>query len=145
MIRIICIGKLKEPHYAQAAAEYIKRLGRYGKVDVVEFKECTDKNPEVSKRNEAQLILKRLSESYTVVLDRKGKQMTSEGFSTLLDKTELRFILGGPDGLSKEVLEGADTVLSLSDMTLPHQLARVVLLEQIYRGFTILKGEKYHK
>jgi 23S rRNA (pseudouridine1915-N3)-methyltransferase len=145
VIRLLCVGKQKEPHYAEAAGEYLKRLSRYARTEVVELRECTDKNPQVAKRKEAALIVERLIDSYTVVLDRGGKQTTSEEFSEILKKPDVTFVIGGPDGLAREVLDEADLVLSLSKMTLPHQLARVILLEQIYRGHTILKNEKYHK
>ena len=148
MIRIICVGKLKEPHYAQAAAEYLKRLERYARVETFEVREQTDRNAEVAKRKEAALISERLSSLngyFTVALDGRGQQVSSEEFAELLKKQNLAFVIGGPDGTREYVLDGADMVLSLSKMTLPHQLARVVLLEQLYRGFSILKNEQYHK
>ena len=148
MIRLFCVGKLKERHYLDAAGEYLRRLGRYVKTETLEFREFEDKNPEVSKRREAEPILAKLAKTpntYVVALDQGGRQYISEDFSQLLRKPDLTFIVGGPVGLSHELLEKSDLVLSLSKMTLPHQLARVFLLEQIYRGHTILKGEKYHK
>jgi 23S rRNA (pseudouridine1915-N3)-methyltransferase len=146
MIRVIAVGRLKEPHYRAAEEEYLKRLGRYCKIEIHELKECTDKNPEVGKRKEAEQILARLKDGgYTVALDRTGRQMSSEEFSKLLRRPDMTFVIGGPDGLAREALDAADQTLSLSEMTLPHQMARVVLLEQIYRGHTILKGEKYHR
>ncbi|MDD5112171.1 MAG: 23S rRNA (pseudouridine(1915)-N(3))-methyltransferase RlmH [Candidatus Altiarchaeota archaeon] len=147
-LRIVCVGRLKERHYAEAAQEYLKRLGKYAKVEVAEIREQSDKNIEVAKRKEAALLKERIGQTQkglTIALDRTGIEMSSEEFSHLLKKTGLTFIIGGPDGLSKEVLDEAGVILSLSLMTLPHQLARVVLLEQIYRGFTILNGGKYHK
>ena len=146
MISVICVGRLKEPHYAAAAAEYLKRLGRYVKVDVTEFRECTDKSPEVQKRREADSIIGKLdSSSYVIVLDASGRQYHSSEFARLLSKPDVTFIIGGPEGLHQSVLDEADLALSLSEMTFPHQLARVILLEQIYRGETILRGEKYHR
>ncbi|MFH0863013.1 MAG: 23S rRNA (pseudouridine(1915)-N(3))-methyltransferase RlmH [Candidatus Altiarchaeota archaeon] len=146
MFSIICIGKLKERHYTAAADEYLRRITRYKKLEVVEFREQTDKNPDVSKRKEAKLILGRLKAgSYVVALDNKGKQASSEEFSELLKKPDVTFIIGGPDGLSDDVIRRAARVLSLSQMTFPHQLARVMLIEQIYRGYTIIGGERYHK
>lgn len=146
MIRIFCVGRLKERHYQDAAGEYLKRIGKYGKLEVVELKEQTDKNPDVSKRREAQLIIERLKAgSYVVALDSSGKQASSEEFSEILKKPDVTFIIGGPDGLSDDVIKRVERVLSLSRMTFPHQLARVILIEQIYRGYTILDGTRYHK
>lgn len=147
-IKIACVGRLKEPHYAAACGEYIKRLERYARVEVVEVKECSDRNIEVAKQKEARAIAEmadKPADSYKIALDRSGKQLTSEEFAELLKKPKLTFILGGPNGLGQGALAKADLVLSLSEMTLPHQLARVVLLEQVYRGFTIINREKYHK
>jgi len=146
MIKLICVGRLKEPHYQAAAAEYMKRLSRYGRTETAEIRECTDKNPEVAKRKEAELILERIPQSsYVVALDRSGRQRTSEEFSKLLKMENVAFIIGGPVGLSQEVLDESDAVLSLSELTFPHQLARILLLEQIYRAATILEGGPYHK
>jgi 23S rRNA (pseudouridine1915-N3)-methyltransferase len=146
MIRILCVGRLKEPHYQQAAAEYVKRLGKYSRVEFTEIREQTNDNPQVGKGKEADMLLQRLKEgTYAVALDPRGRQQSSEEFSQTLKRPDVTFILGGPDGLAQQALDEADLVLSLSKMTFPHQLARVILLEQIYRGFTILGGEKYHK
>jgi 23S rRNA (pseudouridine1915-N3)-methyltransferase len=147
-LKIVCVGRMKEPHYAAACNEYLKRINRYTRAEVVELKEQSDRNIEVAKRKEAKTIAERTSkpaDSYKIALDRRGKQTTSEEFSRLLKKPKLTFIIGGPDGLAEEVLHKSDQILSLSEMTLPHQLARVFLLEQAYRGFTILNNEKYHK
>lgn len=148
LIKLICVGKLKEEHYDKAAQEYLKRIGRYSRVDTTEIREKTDRNIEVARKNESKLIISKLEgmeDYFKIALDSRGRQLTSEEFSTMLEKPKLVFIIGGPDGMTHEVLNKADFVLSLSKMTLPHQLARVFLLEQIYRGFTILKNEKYHK
>ncbi|MBM3309052.1 MAG: 23S rRNA (pseudouridine(1915)-N(3))-methyltransferase RlmH [Candidatus Altiarchaeales archaeon] len=148
MIKIVCVGKLKERHYSEACGEYLKRLGRHAKIEIVELKEQSDKDVNVAKRKEAFLIAGKLAgmrDYYKVSLDSRGRQLSSEEFSEILKKPNIAFIIGGPDGLAEEVLKQSDFVLSLSKMTLPHQLARVFLLEQIYRGFTIMKNEKYHK
>ena len=147
MIKIISVGKLKEKHFSEACGEYLKRLGRYSRVEVVELKEQSDKDINVAKRKEGVLIASKLANysGFKIALDSKGRQLSSEEFSQMLKKQDIAFIIGGPDGLSQEILDKADFILSLSKMTLPHQLARVFLLEQIYRGFTILEGGKYHK
>jgi 23S rRNA (pseudouridine1915-N3)-methyltransferase len=148
VIHLVCVGKLKERHYGEACNEYLKRLGRYCKLEVIEVREQSDKNVEVARRKEAGLILGKLAgfkDCFLVALDSRGNQMSSMRFSRILEKPDVCFIIGGPDGLDGSVLGACHLVLSLSEMTLPHQLARVVLLEQVYRGFTILKGERYHK
>ena len=145
-IRVICIGKLKERHYKEAAEEYLGRLPRYGRVEVIEFREQTDKSPEVAMRKEAELIIGKLRHGSSVVaLDAHGKPASSEEFSQLLRKPDITFIIGGPVGLHQSVFDRSDQILSLSKMTFTHQMARVILLEQIYRGFTILNNERYHK
>jgi len=141
----MCVGRLKEPGCSLACDEYLKRLRRYVKVEVVELRECTDKNPEVAKRKEGERIMEKLDDTHAVALDKAGRGLSSEEFPQLLKKQDITFIIGGPDGLSPEVLGRTDMTLSLSKMTFPHQLARVMLLEQIYRGYTILKGERYHR
>jgi len=148
VIKLVCVGKLKERHYSEACCEYLRRLRKYVKVEVVELREQSDRNPEVAKKKEAALILKELeglSGWFTIALDSSGLQQTSEEFAETLRKPKTAFIIGGPDGLADQILEKTQMTLSLSDMTLPHQLARVVLLEQIYRGHTIQKKERYHK
>jgi 23S rRNA (pseudouridine1915-N3)-methyltransferase len=144
-IRLLCTGRLKEPHFRDAQNEYLKRMGRYARVEIVEFKEQSENNPEISRKKEAKPILERMGDGFAVALDSRGCQMTSEEFAKLLKTPDLSFILGGPDGLAQEVIDKADTSLSLGKMTYPHQLARVMLIEQIYRGFTILNGGQYHK
>lgn len=144
MIRIICVGKIKESFYREAILEYQKRIGKYHKL-VVE--EIMDSNPS----EEGERILKKLNvKDFNVVLDLRGEMMDSVSFSNFIDETFLwhstiNFIIGGSDGLDDMVLEIADYRLSFSLLTFPHQLFRVVLLEQIYRAFKILHHESYHK
>ncbi len=144
MIRIICVGKIKESFYREATFEYLKRMGKYHRV-VIE--ELPDSNP----REEGILILKKIHpKEFNIVLDLGGKEMDSVEFAHYIDKvflssSTITFIIGGSDGLSEEVKESADLKLSFSSMTFPHQLFRVILLEQIYRAFKILNHESYHK
>ncbi|MCX6694888.1 MAG: 23S rRNA (pseudouridine(1915)-N(3))-methyltransferase RlmH [Candidatus Altiarchaeota archaeon] len=146
MIRILCVGRLKEKFLQDAAFEYLKRLGKYVRLEIVEFRECADKNPDVSKRLEGEQILAKIKPGeYVVVLDGSGGQFSSLEFSELLKKPDLSFVVGGPDGLSDGVKAKAGLIMGLSRMTFTHQMVRVFLLEQIYRGFTILKNERYHK
>lgn len=144
MIKIICVGKVKEAFYRDAILEYLKRMGKYHKV-VLE--EVMDSNIQ----QEKELILKKIdTRDYIVTLEIEGKQLDSIGFSEMLDKTFLThsvitFIIGGSEGLADEIKRMADYHLSFSKITFPHQMFRVILLEQIYRAFKILHHESYHK
>lgn len=149
-IQIIQVGKTKEQYYKEAEEELSKRLSRYAKVEIViidEKKGITD----ISKtmQIEGVAILKRIPDgNYIIALDRKGDEYSSLEFAEFLKDTmvegKLTFVIGGPYGLSEEVLNKADKKLSLSKMTFTHQMIRLFLLEQIYRAFTILKGKTYH-
>jgi len=151
-LRIAVVGRVKEPHWRAACDEYLKRLRPYATMDVVEVPDRdlgTDPGRAVAA--EAVDLLRALPDgSYLVVLDLGGTQRTSEQFSEDLaalmvrGRSDITFVIGGSAGLAPEVLARADVVLSLSKMTLPHQLARVVLLEQIYRAFKIMRNEPYH-
>ena len=146
-IRLICVGKLKERFYAEAVAEYAKRLGAFCRLEVIELaEERLGENPsatelEAALNREAEQIEKKLLKDGTLVcLCVEGGQMDSEAFAGLLS-----FVIGGSFGLSQKLKERADLRLSMSKMTFPHHLARVMLLEQIYRGFQIKEGSRYHK
>ena len=137
------VGKLKESHFRQAADDYLSRIARYARVAETELK---DGKPELI----AERFERALSErSLVVALEVSGRSLSSEGLASYLDRSALdgsstiSFLIGGADGLPREVSARADLQLSLSAMTLPHRLARIVLLEQIYRAFTILRGEPY--
>lgn len=144
-ITVLCIGKLKEKYWVDAIAEYSKRLSKYCQLTIEELKEGT-----VSA--EGQNLLKKLKkDTFVITLEIKGTSLTSEGLAEKMEslgiegKSDVTFIIGGSDGLSEEVSQRADFKLSFSHMTFPHQMMRVFLLEQIYRGFKIIKGETYHK
>ena len=157
-IRIICVGKIKEKFYRDAIAEYTKRLSRYCKVEIVE---CPDeKTPDGAsaeeenriKVREGEKILSRIPEGeYCIALAIDGKAYTSEKLSSHLSslmmngKSTITFVIGGSLGLSGQVMRRADETLSFSSFTFPHQLMRVILLEQIYRSFRIMNNEPYHK
>lgn len=153
-VRIICTGKLKKAYLEQAQQEYAKLLSRYCSLEIVELKEEMPKGTgakaeAAARETEAERILPKL-EGYVVCLDPKGKRMSSEAFSEFVDGLyaegrNLSFVIGGSTGLAPSVRQRADLVLSMSDMTLPHHLFRIVLLEQIYRAFKIARGETYHK
>ncbi len=152
-VTLICVGRLKERFYADAAGEYSKRLGRFCALELLELPELRlPENPspaEVEKAlaREADAIRTRLpSGAQTVAMCVEGRLVSSEGFSELLKgDPPLVFVVGGSYGLHPSVKSAAQTRLSMSPMTFPHHLARVMLLEQIYRGFQILNGGKYHK
>ena len=157
-ISIIAIGKLKEKYWQDAVKEYSKRLGAYCKLQIIELKESPlPANPsaadeEAVKRAEGTEILSKISKGdYVNTLEIKGKSFSSEALASKIEelgiegKSSLVFVIGGSLGLSKEVSERADFKLSFSAMTFPHQMMRVILLEQIYRSFKIIRNETYHK
>jgi len=155
-ITIICLGKLKEKYWAQAEAEYLKRLTPYCKVNFVELKEESfdDKsNPEIIKQKEADKIknaLSKFKDAYLIALDGNGKQFTSlqlaKQFNNLTIKqfNHFVFIIGGPLGLDPSILKLTNLQLSLSQLTFPHQMVRTILLEQIYRAMMINNNRQYH-
>ena len=157
-VTVICVGKLKETFYAQAAAEYVKRLGRYCKLELIELPE--QRLPDAPAPAEIERALSREAEAIrgkippsasVVALCIEGRLHSSEEVARLLGNWQQRgekclaFVIGGSYGLHPSVKAAARLQLSMSPMTFPHHLARVMLLEQIYRGFQILEGGKYHK
>lgn len=156
-ITIACVGRIKEKYFTDAIAEYMKRLSRYADVEITEVPDekapesLSEARKEQIKNIEGQRLLKAIRKSYVVALAIDGKQTDSEGFADFISESALRgishitFVIGGSLGLSSEVLKAADYKLSFSKMTFPHQLMRVILAEQIYRAFRIMKNEPYHK
>jgi len=157
-ICIISVGKLKEKYLSQGIGEYLKRLQAYAKVEIREIREepftepLHEKNLTAVLEKEAERITALIPERYyVIVLDREGKQLSSPELAALLQKEcvygqgNIAFIIGGPLGLAKSVLDQADFILSFSKFTFPHQLMRLILVEQIYRALTIVNNEKYHK
>ena len=157
-ITICCVGKVKEKFYVQAIEEYSKRLSRYCKLEIIEVQD--EKTPDNASENlnlqikqkEGERILSAIKDdAYVCALVIEGKMLDSVELSQKIDrlgiegKSNIVFVIGGSLGLSKEVLDRADYYLSFSKMTFPHQLMRVILLEQIYRSYRIIKGEPYHK
>lgn len=157
-ITLICVGKLKEKYLSQGVEEYSKRLTRYCSLEIVEL--ADEKTPEdaskaledIIKKKEGERILKALKEdSYCIALAIEGNMLSSEGLAGKIDSlgisgvSHISFIIGGSLGLSEEVLKKADYKLSFSKMTFPHQLMRMVLLEQIYRSYRIISNQPYHK
>ena len=156
-IKLISVGRLKEPFYKAAAAEYTKRLLRFMKLTALEVKD--EKAPERLSASEADAVKRKEGEAllshigapdYVVALDLGAGQLSSEGFAALIERRamergDIAFCIGGSLGLHENVLERANMRLSLSEMTFCHQLARVVLFEQLYRACKINAGETYHK
>lgn len=157
-INILAVGRLKEKYLQEAQKEYLKRFSAYARVNVIEvedepFKEGISPALETAiKSREADRLLKHISQGdFVVALDREGKQMTSEELSEFISglglegKSRITFVIGGTLGLARDVLKSAGHRLSFSKMTFPHQLIRVILLEQVFRAFKIARGEPYHK
>lgn len=157
-ISVITVGKIKEKYLRDAIAEYSKRLSRYCKLEIIEV--ADDKTPDQASKavedairaKEGERILKFLRDDmYVITLEINGKMLTSEEFAEKMEslgvqgKSSIAFVIGGSIGLGKDVLKRSDFALSFSKMTFPHQLMRVVLLEQVYRGYRIINGAPYHK
>ncbi|WP_085828987.1 23S rRNA (pseudouridine(1915)-N(3))-methyltransferase RlmH [Clostridium massiliodielmoense] len=157
-ITIICVGKLKEKYLKLAIDEYSKRLSRYCKLNFIELNDektpdnASEKDELIIKQKEGSKILAHIKENmYVIALDINGKMVSSEELANLVDnlgvtgKSNIALVIGGSLGLAKEVLDRANYKLSFSKMTFPHQLMRVILLEQVYRAYKINTGEPYHK
>ena len=157
-VKLICVGKLKEKYYIDACQEYRKRLGGYCRFELLELNEHrlsenpSEKEITAALEREAAEIVKAVPDgSFLVPLCIEGKLMPSEGIAGLIagregsGRPKLCFVIGGSYGLSPLVKQKADLLLSMSPMTFPHHLARVMLLEQLYRGFKINEGSRYHK
>lgn len=157
-ISVVCVGKIKEKYFTMGIDEYSKRLSRYCKLDIIEVPD--EKTPDnaseaeelMIKKKEGERILKHIKDgAYVIALAIEGKMLTSEELAEKIDKlgiggdSHIVFVIGGSLGLDKTVLARADYKLSFSKMTFPHQMMRMVLLEQVYRGYRIMKGEPYHK
>jgi 23S rRNA (pseudouridine1915-N3)-methyltransferase len=157
-ITLICVGKLKEKYLSEGVEEYAKRLSRYCSLDIIEL--ADEKTPdnasqtmeELIKKKEGDRILKAIREdAYCIALAIEGKMLSSEELAEKIDTlgvsgtSHICFIIGGSLGLSQEVLKRADYKLSFSKMTFPHQLMRMILLEQIYRAYRINTNQPYHK
>ena len=157
-ITVVCVGKIKEKYLTMAIDEYSKRLSRYCKLEVIEL--ADEKTPDNAsqaeelqiKKREGERILKNIKDSsYVIALAIEGKMLSSEELAAKMEElgvkgeSHLVFVIGGSLGLDKDVLERADYKLSFSKMTFPHQVMRMILLEQVYRGYRINCGEPYHK
>lgn len=157
-ITLITVGKIKEKFFRDAADEYGKRLSRYCKLDIREA--ADEKTPEKASQIQCEQILQKEGErilklmpedAFVITLEIEGRRLTSEAFASQIERlgvngtSHIAFVIGGSIGLHNSIKKRADLAVSFSDMTFPHQLMRVVLLEQIYRAFRIINGEPYHK
>ena len=152
-IDVVCVGRLKERHWREAADEYLKRLTPYARVSVVEIpdRDVTADEARALSAEGAGILGAVSGDAVVVALEIGGVERSSEGFAAWLEECatsgrgHVAFVIGGAAGLHPDVLARADVRMSLGPMTLPHQMARVVLLEQIYRAFRIARGEPYHR
>ena len=157
-IQIISVGKLKEKYLKLGIEEYTKRLGAYAKIDLVEVPDekapenLSEADMDIVKKKEGERILAKIgADTYVIALAIEGKMKTSEQLASDIEslmtygRSKIAFVIGGSLGLHEDVMKRSDEKLSFSKMTLPHQLMKLVLVEQIYRAFRIMKGEPYHK
>lgn len=157
-IRVVAVGKIKEKYIQEGIKEFSKRLSRYCTLDIIEIDDekapenLSDKEMDIVKKKEGERILSKIPQnSFIISLEIEGKQLSSEDLSKKIDDlmingaNDITFIIGGSLGLSDEVRNKSNFKLSFSKMTFPHQLMRLILLEQVYRSWRIMKGEPYHK
>ena len=157
-ISILCVGKIKEKYFTEAIAEYTKRLSRYCTLEILQVADektpenCSEVVQKQIKAKEGERLLHLIREdAYVIALAIEGKPLSSEQLADKIDRlgiggsSHIQFVIGGSLGLDERVLKRADELLSFSAMTFPHQLMRVILLEQIYRSYRIIRGEPYHK
>lgn len=157
-IRIVAVGKIREKYMQEGIKEYTKRLSRYCSLEIIEIEDekapenLSDREMDIVKTKEGDRILAKIPQnSFIISLEIKGKQLSSEELSKKVEElmvngiNDITFVIGGSLGLSRDVINRSNFKLSFSKMTFPHQLMRMILLEQVYRGFRIMKGEPYHK
>ena len=153
-INIICIGKIKDKYINDGIAEFSKRMTSFASLNIIELKEYNKEDSvNISIEKESSEIMKQISKSssYNILLDLDGKEITSENMSKYIDDlknkgiSSINFIIGGSNGVSKELKNSVDMKLKFSHFTFPHQLMRLILLEQVYRWFAISNNIKYHK
>ena len=157
-VQILAIGRVKEKYLVRGIEEYKKRMGRYGRLEITKLKEESFTEPLSEKEiqdvlgREGERILGELKpRTFVIALDRQGRELSSEQLAAEFERvalsgiSQIAFVIGGSLGLDARVLQQANLVLSFSKFTFPHQLMRLILVEQIYRAFTIINNEKYHK
>lgn len=151
MIKIICVGKIKEKFFKEAIEEYTKRLSKYTKLQIIEVEDVNLPNESLIKQKEKELIEKNINEKdYVITLEIEGNELNSIELSKKIQELEqtnpnITFIIGGSYGLDEKLKQRSNYKLSFSKLTFPHQLFRVILLEQIYRAYKIKNNESYHK
>lgn len=151
MIKVICVGKLKEKYWIEAVNEYLKRLSKYTKIELIELNDSKIDDPLISLKQEKELILNKISDKdYIITLEIEGKSLTSTELakkieSLTIQHSNLCFIIGGSNGIHEEIKSRSSLRLSFSTLTFPHQLFRVMFLEQLYRAYKINNNESYHK
>lgn len=151
MIKIICVGKIKEKFFKEAIEEYTKRLSKYTKLQIIEVEDVNLPNESLIKQKESELIEKNINEKdYVITLEIEGNELNSIELSKKIQEQEqtnpnITFIIGGSYGLDDKIKQRSNYKLSFSKLTFPHQLFRVILLEQIYRAYKIKNNESYHK
>ena len=151
MIKIICVGKIKESFFKDAIQEYEKRLSKYTKIKIIEVEDINLNNETLIKQKEKEKILKYIEQKdYVITLEIEGKELNSVELSKKIEEIQqtnpnLTFIIGGSYGLDTEIKNISNYKISFSKLTFPHQLFRVILLEQIYRAYKIMNNESYHK
>lgn len=151
MIKLLCVGTMKDKAMTSLQVDYMSRINRFMKLELIEVKEASSKNSNIVsiQREETENLMKRISDSdFVVLLDLKGDMIDSVILSKRIEQwsaREMVFVIGGSWGVSPDIQKRADFTLKLSALTLPHLLARVVLLEQIYRSFKIIHNQEYHK
>lgn len=151
MIKIICVGKIKEKFFKEALEEYQKRLSKYTKLQIIEVEDVNLPNESLIKQKEAELIEKNINEKdYVITMEIEGNELSSIELSKKLEQLEqtnpnITFIIGGSYGLDDKIKIRSNYKLSFSKLTFPHQLFRIILLEQIYRAYKIKNNESYHK
>ena len=151
MIKVLCVGRIKEKYLSDAIDEYLKRITKYTKIEIIELEDINKDNIEIIKKLEGKNILKNVKDrDYVITLEIDGNMLSSEELSkkienTMINNSNIVFVIGGSYGISDEVKLRSDYKLSFSKLTFPHQLFRVILLEQLYRSYKIINNESYHK
>lgn len=151
MIKIICVGKLKEKYWTDACEEYLKRLQKYTQIEIIEVTDEKIDEAKIALQKEKERIEKYLSpKDYLITLEIEGKQLSSIELSNKVDRwimenSNITFLIGGSNGLHPDLKQRSSYKLSFSNLTFPHQLFRILLLEQLYRSFKIINNERYHK
>ncbi len=148
MIKIICVGKVKEKYFMEAIKEYEKRISKYTKLEIIELPDYNYDLVKTINEEGKNILSKILDKDYVVALQINGKKLDSRELSSFINhniSNNITFVIGGSYGLSEEVIKRANCSISFSDLTFPHQLFRIILLEQIYRSFKIINNESYHK